>query len=101
MLSDLQEDVLVIPDQRRDYTEQAMPKGSALELLDFESPNDPDHPRNWPFARRLWATFLLSVFNIVVMGSSSIFSSVQEAVADEFGVSHEVVVLGTPLFLLV
>ncbi|EGY20880.1 polyamine transporter 4 [Verticillium dahliae VdLs.17] len=71
-----------------------------LEILDFESPDDPDHPHNWALLDRVWATFLLAAFNLVVTIGSSIFGSAQDAVAREFGVSEEVTILGTSLYLV-
>lgn len=72
-----------------------------LELLDFDSPHDPEHPHNWALLGRVWATFMLALFNLVVTIASSIFGSAQAAIVDEFGVSEEITVLGTSLFLVV
>ncbi|KAF2178944.1 polyamine transporter 4 [Zopfia rhizophila CBS 207.26] len=72
----------------------------SLQLLSFEYPDDPDHPHNWALFSRLWATFILAAFNLVVTIASSIFGSTQAAVAQEFGVSQEVTILGTSLFLV-
>lgn len=75
--------------------------GQELELLDFESPHDVEHPHNWALLRRVWATFMLAVFNLVVTVASSIFGSAQSDMIKEFGVSEEITILGTSLFLIV
>lgn len=71
------------------------------ELIDFDGPNDPQHPQNWSLLARIWATFMLAMFNLVVAIASSIFGSAQTKVAEEFQVSEEVTVLGTSLYLVV
>lgn len=71
------------------------------ELTEFTGPDDPSHPHNWALWRRIWVSFMLAMFNLVVTISSSIFGSAQKIVAEEFGVSDEVTVLGTSLFLVV
>jgi hypothetical protein len=71
------------------------------ELTEFTGPDDPSHPHNWVLWRRIWVSFMLAMFNLVVTISSSIFGSAQKVVAEEFGVSDEVTVLGTSLFLVV
>lgn len=72
-----------------------------LYIIEFTGPDDPSHPHNWAIWRRVWVSFMLAIFNLVVTISSSIFGSAQKKVAEEFGVSGEVTVLGTSLFLVV
>lgn len=71
------------------------------ELIEFTGADDPSHPQNWALWRRVWVSFMLALFNLVVTISSSIFGSAQKTVAKEFGVGDEVTVLGTSLFLVV
>ncbi|KAK4863023.1 hypothetical protein LT330_010605 [Penicillium expansum] len=71
-----------------------------LEIIEFTGPDDPSHPHNWTLRRRVWVSFMLAIFNLVVTISSSIFGTAQKKVAEEFGVSDEVTVLGTSLFLV-
>jgi hypothetical protein len=70
------------------------------ELIDFDGPNDPEHPQDWSLFARVWATFMLALFNLVVAIASSIFGSAQAVVAGEFHVSEEVTVLGASLYLV-
>ena len=68
-------------------------------IVEFEGPDDPLNPLNWPISKRIWATALLSFTTFCVTFASSIFSSATRAVAKEFSVSTEVVTLGTSLFV--
>ncbi|KAF4973432.1 hypothetical protein FSARC_257 [Fusarium sarcochroum] len=69
-------------------------------IVEFDSPQDPSHPHNWSLQKRIWATFMIAWFNLVVSIASSIFGSAQAAVAVEFGLSTEVTILGTSFFLV-
>ena len=98
----------MITTSHRDFSMAAidceiLPHGFLLHdgFLEFQGPDDVNHPQNWTISRRIWATFMLSLFNLVVTISSSIFSAAQKPVEQEFKVSHEVTVLGTTLFLTV
>lgn len=71
------------------------------EILEFSGFDDVRHSHNWSLASRIWVTFMLAMFNLVVTISSSVFGSAQAKVADQFGVNEEVAVLGTSLFLVV
>ncbi|QKX53842.1 uncharacterized protein TRUGW13939_00922 [Talaromyces rugulosus] len=70
------------------------------QIVGFEGPADPLHPHNWSLARRVWVTFTLALFNLIVTISSSIFGTAQNEVSKEFNVSRELTVLGTSLFLV-
>lgn len=82
---------------------QTLPAGFILRdgFLDFEGLGDAHHPQNWTLSRRVWATFMLSLFNLVVTISSSIFSGAQESIIQEYGANNEIAILGTSLFLVV
>ncbi|OJJ31669.1 hypothetical protein ASPWEDRAFT_747697 [Aspergillus wentii DTO 134E9] len=69
-------------------------------LVQFDGPDDPDNPHNWPWFRRIWVTFVLALFNLIGTISSSIFGTGKHEIMDEFHVSSEVAVLGTSLFLI-
>ena len=78
----------------------AMRKKELTYIVEFEGPGDPLNPLNWPLAKRIWATILLSLTTFVVTFASSVFSSGLRAVAAEFNISTEVATLGTSLFVL-
>ncbi|OJJ47393.1 hypothetical protein ASPZODRAFT_159273 [Penicilliopsis zonata CBS 506.65] len=68
-------------------------------LVDFEGPDDPSHPFNWSLPRRVWTTAVVAVLNLIGTAASSIFETGNGQFMKEFGISHEVAVLGTSLFL--
>lgn len=68
--------------------------------MEFEGPDDPLNPLNWPLGKRISATILLSLTTFVVTFASSVFSSGLRAVAAEFNVSQEVAILGTSVFVV-
>lgn len=55
---------------------------------------------NWPRSKKWACTFALGFMTFSVTFASSVFSPGTSVVADHFGVSDEVVVLGTALFVL-
>src|SRR5271170_3676707 len=77
-----------------------MRKKELTYIVEFEGPDDPLNPLNWPVWRKIWATVLLSLTTFVVTFASSVFSSALKVVAIEFNVSDEVATLGTSLFVV-
>lgn len=75
--------------------------GKDLNLVTWNGPDDPGNPMNWPLSKKLAATITYSFLTFVITFASSVFSTATEVTAVEFGVSAEVMVLGTSLFVLV
>ena len=68
-------------------------------IVDFEGPDDPYRPINWPFRKKAITTLL---YGFTTMGStmaSSIFSSGIPTISKEYHVGTEVSILGLSLFL--
>ncbi|EKV04425.1 MFS transporter, putative [Penicillium digitatum] len=74
------------------------PQGCDL-LIDFEYPNDPRIPQNWPLAKKILVVVILSVFNLIGTISSSIMGPAHKKIAEQFGVSNEVAILCTTMFM--
>jgi len=68
-------------------------------IVDFEGPDDPYRPINWPMKKKVYTTLLYSLTTMTSTLSSAIFSPATSIVAQEFGVGEEVVILGTSLML--
>lgn len=68
-------------------------------LVDFEGPDDPYRPINWPTRKKVWTTFLYALVTMTASWASSSYSAGTSQVAREFHVGNEVAVLGTTLFL--
>jgi hypothetical protein len=71
------------------------------KIVGWNGPDDPDNPKNWPNRRKWMITVSLGMLTWVVTFASSIFSTATRPAAKEFGVSIEVMTLGTSLFVLV
>ncbi|EMT71377.1 hypothetical protein FOC4_g10009876 [Fusarium odoratissimum] len=70
------------------------------KIVGWNGPDDPDNPKNWPNRRKWIITVSLGMLTWVVTFASSIFSTATRPAAKEFGVSIEVMTLGTSLFVL-
>lgn len=70
------------------------------ELVDFDGPEDPYRPINWPTQKKVSTTLLYGLVTMTATWASSAFSAGTDQVAAEFQVSTEVAILGTTIFLL-
>ena len=69
-------------------------------LVDFDGPDDPYKPLNWPFRKKVITTML---YGFTTMGStlaSSIYSPAVQQVSSQFHVGTEVSLLGISLLLV-
>ncbi|MCJ1392627.1 Citrinin biosynthesis cluster MFS transporter mrr1 [Xylographa bjoerkii] len=71
-----------------------------LYLVTWDGPDDPGNPMNWPLRKKILVTLAFSMTTFVITFSSSVFSTATQVTAIEFGVSEEVMTLGTSLFVL-
>ncbi|QIX00094.1 hypothetical protein AMS68_005611 [Peltaster fructicola] len=69
-------------------------------LVEWNGPDDPENPMNWSSAKKWTITIALGVMTLAVTFASSVFSTATQPTAEEFGVSEEVMILGTSLFVL-
>lgn len=69
-------------------------------LVEWDGPDDPENPQNFPVARKWTMTMLLSSLTVWITFSTSVFSQATEVTAELYGVSEEVMILATslPLF---
>ncbi|KAK5119338.1 hypothetical protein LTR85_007694 [Meristemomyces frigidus] len=70
------------------------------DVVGWNGPDDPGNPMNWPRSKKWACTFALGFVTFCVTFASSVFSPGTEVAAQEFGVSTEVMVLSTALFVL-
>ncbi|KAI9762538.1 MAG: hypothetical protein M4579_000341 [Chaenotheca gracillima] len=69
-------------------------------IVDFDGPDDPYHPMNWPFRKKVVTTLL---YGLTTMGStwaSSVYSPGVNQISEEFHVGQEVSLLGLSLLLV-
>ncbi len=69
-------------------------------LIEYDGPDDPLNPQNLPVWKKWTFAFILGLITLSTTFASSVFSTATQATAHEFGVSNEVMTLGTALFIL-
>ena len=75
-------------------------KTSEDVLVDFEGPDDPYRPLNWPFRKKVITTLL---YGLTTMGStwaSSVYSPAIDQISEQFHVGTEVSLLGLSVLLV-
>ncbi|KAB8228868.1 uncharacterized protein BDW43DRAFT_289915 [Aspergillus alliaceus] len=80
-----------------------LPGGSATGpecIVDFDSPDDPYRPRNWPRKKKLITTALYGLITMTATWTTSIYSPAVKQVSAAFNVSNEVSLLGLSFCLL-
>ena len=73
---------------------------SAIDLVDWDGPADPEKPTNFSRTRKWLITMTMATLTLTTTFASSVFSVATEVTARLFHVSLEVMVLGTALFVL-
>lgn len=68
-------------------------------LVDFDGPDDPYRPINWPTKKKILTTLMYGMTTMTATWASSAYSAGTQQVAAEFHVGRQVAVLGTTLFL--
>ncbi|KAK8166670.1 major facilitator superfamily [Phyllosticta citrichinensis] len=69
-------------------------------VVEYEGPDDPLHAQNWPLRKKLLTGTILGFFTMIAAFGSSIFSAATSSVAQIYGVSSEVGILGVSLYVL-
>ncbi|KAK9369169.1 major facilitator superfamily domain-containing protein [Lipomyces kononenkoae] len=69
-------------------------------VVEFDGPNDPDHPQNFSFTKKLRIMGVLGFSTFAITLGSSIFSAATYVIAEKFSVSVEVAILATSLYVL-
>ncbi|KAJ5122068.1 hypothetical protein N7448_003199 [Penicillium atrosanguineum] len=69
-------------------------------VVDFDGPEDPEHPYNWSLSAKLFASILVCSGTFIVSFTSAVFAPGIDDASKEFGVSSEVGTLGTTLYVL-
>lgn len=70
------------------------------QLVDFDGPDDPYRPMNWPTKKKVLTTMLYGLVTMSATWASSSYSAGTAQVAEHFHVSKQVSTLGTTIFLL-
>jgi DHA1 family multidrug resistance protein-like MFS transporter len=69
-------------------------------VVEFTDANDPLHPQNWSFGRKVTISVVLAYTTFVSTFASAIYSSAVGAISANFHISTEVGILGVTLYVL-
>ncbi|KAN0112715.1 MFS general substrate transporter [Hyaloscypha variabilis] len=86
--------------ERAEQLKRKESKQKDPNLIEWDGPEDPENPMNWPTNKKWIVTLALGMMTFCVTFASSVFSNATVPVAELFGVSTEVTTLGTSLFVL-
>ena len=91
--------------KERDETNQDSGYGGQTQwennVVGWDGPNDPQNPQNWKKSKKYIVTVFYASLTFCITFSSSVFSTATQVTAKQYGVSNEVMTLGTSLFVLV
>lgn len=68
-------------------------------IVDFDGPDDPYKPINWPMKKKITTTMLYGFVTMTATFASASYSAATPLIAKHFAVSDQVATLGTTLFL--
>ena len=68
-------------------------------LVEWDGPDDPENPQNMPRWKKWLVTMAMALMTMWITFASSVFSTATVVTAKEFGVSTEVMTLGTSLVI--
>ncbi|KAJ3515624.1 hypothetical protein NMY22_g14409 [Coprinellus aureogranulatus] len=72
-----------------------------VEWVDWEGPDDPQNPKNWPYRRKWAATLAVSAFTFISPVSSSMVAPAGAEVARQFGIhSSALAAMTVSVFIL-
>ena len=90
------------PDQPQAASQAAKDRQTQEEnnLVGWDGPDDKENPMNWPRKKKYTVTVFYATLTFCLTFASSVFSTATMVTAKKFGVSNEVMTLGTSLFVL-
>lgn len=68
-------------------------------VVGWDGPNDPQNPHNWKKSKKYTVTVFYSSMTFCITFASSVFSTATTVTAQKYGVSDEVMTLGTSVFV--
>ena len=71
------------------------------DVVGWDGPDDPQNPHNWNKSKKYTVTVFYATLTFTITFASSVFSTATGVTAKMYGVSNEVMTLGTSLFVLV
>ena len=89
------------PTQSTQSTQPTPPTQWENNVVGWDGPNDPLNPQNWSKSKKYTTTVFYASMTFCITFASSVFSTATPVTAKLFGVSTEVMTLGTSLFVFV
>ena len=87
-------------DEKSKGQQQQEQQSKDPNLIELDGPHDPLNPQNWTTKKKWIFTFTYGMLTFSVTFASAVFSTAIVPTSKEFGVSEEVMTLGTSLFVL-
>jgi DHA1 family multidrug resistance protein-like MFS transporter len=84
----------------KDTQTDATETGDNITVVTWYSDDDPDNPRNWPFAKKMWVSILLLVYTVSIYIGSSLCTASEPGIMRIFGVSETAAALGLSLYVI-
>ncbi|RAK97250.1 MFS transporter [Aspergillus ibericus CBS 121593] len=72
---------------------------TAERLVDFDGPDDPLNPQNWPMRKRASMSVIIGLATMMVSFASSVFAPAIPLVMKAYGITREVGTLGISLYV--
>jgi len=77
------------------------PPRESNNIVGWNGPDDPENPENWSTLKKCTVTCFYAALTFCLTFASSVFSTATDVTSKLYGVSTEVMTLGTSLFVLV
>jgi hypothetical protein len=87
-------------DEKNDEKDDGEKEEKDPNLVDWDGDDDPGNPMNFPSWKKWMITVVAGLMTFSVTFASSVFSTATTVTSQLFGVSSEVMILGTSLFVL-
>lgn len=87
-------------DEKKDEKDDGEQEENDPNLVDWDGDEDPGNPMNFPERKKWMITVVAGLMTFSVTFASSVFSTATTVTSELFGVSSEVMILGTSLFVL-
>jgi hypothetical protein len=75
-------------------------KTTDAEIVEFDGLDDPYHPLNWPFRKKVVTTMLYGLTTMGATWASSVYSPATSQISAQYHVGTEVSVLGVTFLLM-
>ncbi|KAM5343382.1 hypothetical protein ACJ41O_011919 [Fusarium nematophilum] len=96
----MSQQTLIAPTGASGYTlDNTKDTPSDADVVDFDGPDDPYHPVNWSFRKKVITTILYGLTTCWITFASAVYSAAIYPVAKEFSVSTEVSAAGVSLLV--